>query len=50
MGWSDGKGLGQKQNGAVSHIRVRKNKSNASEKIFYLNLMTICGYSPYQEA
>ncbi|XP_057297933.1 PIN2/TERF1-interacting telomerase inhibitor 1-like [Hydractinia symbiolongicarpus] len=29
MGWSDGKGLGQKQNGAVSHIRVRKNRSNA---------------------
>jgi len=29
MGWSEGKGLGHKENGALSHIKVKSRKSNA---------------------
>ena len=29
MGWSEGKGLGHKENGSLSHIKVNKRKTNA---------------------
>lgn len=28
MGWEDGKGLGSKQNGSTSHVKIKKRKQN----------------------
>ena len=35
MGWSEGKGLGHKENGSLSHVKVNKRKTNAGFSFLY---------------
>lgn len=35
MGWSEGKGLGHKENGSLSHVKANKRKTNAGFSFLY---------------